>query len=156
MNRQLNLEIPVQPGKGYSITMAAPDDAPQIPCYLHEKRTVATPWQSGYRLGGIMELSGHNSHLRARRIKHLQTAAADYLHAPLGDPVHEEWTGMRPMTYVELPVIDRAPRLPNLILATGHGMLGISTAPATGELVAELIAGENPQIDPTPFRADRF
>ena len=103
-----------------------------------------------------MEFSGHNSRLSARRIKHLRTAACDYLHTPLGDPVQEEWTGMRPMTYDELPVIDRAPRLPNLFLATGHGMLGLSTAPATGELVAELIAGEKSQIDPAPFRADRF
>ena len=154
--KPLGIPLPIEPGKGYSITMAAPDGAPRIPCYLYEKRTVATPWQSGYRLGGIMELSGHNSHIKARRINHLRTAAGDYLHAPLGDPVHEEWTGMRPMTYDELPVIDRAPRVPNLLLATGHGMLGISTAPATGELVAELIAGEKPQIDPTPFRADRF
>ena len=154
--KPLGIPMPIQPGKGYSITMATPEGMPRIPCYLHEKRTVATPWQSGYRLGGIMELSGHNSHLKVSRINHLRSAAHDYLHAPLGDPIHEEWTGMRPMTYDELPVIDQAPHVPNLFLATGHGMLGLSTAPSTGELVAELIAGENPHIDPTPFRADRF
>ena len=154
--KSLGIPLPIEPGKGYSITMATPDGMPRIPCYLHEKRTVATPWQSGYRLGGIMELSGYNSHLKASRIDHLRTAARDYLHAPIGEPIHEEWTGMRPMTYDELPIIDQAPLVSNLFLATGHGMLGLSTAPSTGELVAELISGENPHIDPTPFRADRF
>ena len=60
------------------------------------------------------------------------------------------------MTYDELPVIDYAPHVPNLLLATGHGMLGLSTAPSTGELVADLIAGKQPAIDPSPFRANRF
>jgi len=152
----LGISLPIEPGKGYSITMGRPDGAPRIPCYLHENRTVATPWQSGYRLGGVMEFSGHNSRLRARHIRNLRAAARSYLHEPLGTPVHEEWTGMRPMTYDDLPIIGRAPRLPNLILATGHGMLGLSTAPSTGKLVAEMIAGSNPHIDPAPFRADRF
>jgi D-amino-acid dehydrogenase len=154
--RPLGFSLPIEPGKGYSITMAAPPGAPRIPCYLHEKRTVATPWRSGYRLGGIMELCGHNSRLDPRRIDHLRNVASEYLKAPLGDPVHEEWTGMRPMTYDELPIIGRVPRFPNLLLATGHGMLGLSTAPGTGELVAELVAGKKSHLDPTPFRTDRF
>jgi D-amino-acid dehydrogenase len=154
--RPLGVSLPIEPGKGYSITMAAPPGGPRIPCYLHEKRTVATPWRSGYRLGGIMEISGHNTRLDTRRISHLRTVAAEYLKTPLGDPVHEEWTGMRPMTYDELPIIGRAAQFSNLFLATGHGMLGLSTAPGTGELIAELIAGEKPHLDPAPFRASRF
>ena len=154
--RPLGIPVPIEPGKGYSTTMATPKGAPNIPCYLHEKRTVATPWQSGYRLGGIMELSGHKPEINARRIHHLRSAAGEYLRAPLGDPVHEEWTGMRPMTHDELPIIDRAPHLPNLVMATGHGMLGLSTAPATGMLVAEMVSGGPHHINPSPFRADRF
>ena len=68
----------------------------------------------------------------------------------------EEWTGLRPMTYDDLPVIDRAGRFQNLFLATGHGMLGVTTAPATGKLVAELICGQPPHIDPSPFSVGRF
>ena len=154
--RPLGILIPIEPGKGYSITMARPDGAPRIPCYLHEKRTLATPWQSGYRLGGVMEFSGHNSRLQARHLRNLRSSARQYLHTPLGGSLQEEWTGMRPMTYDELPVIDRAPQMANLILATGHGMLGLSTAPATGKLVAEMITGGRHHIDPAPFRADRF
>jgi D-amino-acid dehydrogenase len=60
------------------------------------------------------------------------------------------------MTYDELPVIGRAPRFRNLILATGHGMLGVTTAPATGKLVAEIACGMPPHIDPRPFDPTRF
>jgi len=70
--------------------------------------------------------------------------------------VNEEWTGLRPMTYDDLPVIGRAPRFRNLILATGHGMLGITTAPATGKLVAEIVCGAPPHIDAGPFSIRRF
>ena len=153
---QLGLKLPMQPGKGYSITMARPAVCPQIPCYLHERRVVATPWPSGYRLGGTMEFSGFSNALDPRRLAALTAAAGEYLRDPVGHPVVEEWTGLRPMTYDDLPVIDRAGRFQNLFLATGHGMLGVTTAPATGKLVAELICGQPPHIDPGPFSVSRF
>ena len=86
----------------------------------------------------------------------LTAAAGEYLRDPVGRPVFEEWTGLRPMTYDDLPVIDRAGRFQNLFLATGHGMLGVTTAPATGKLAAELICGNPPHIDPEPFSPRRF
>ena len=153
---QLGLKLPMQPGKGYSITMARPAVCPQIPCYLHERRVVATPWPSGYRLGGTMEFSGFSTTLDPRRLAALTAAAREYLRDPAGHPVVEEWAGLRPMTYDDLPVIDRAGRFQNLFLATGHGMLGVTTAPATGKLVAELICGQPPHIDPSPFSVGRF
>ena len=153
---QLGLKLPMQPGKGYSITMDRPAVCPQIPCYLYERRVVATPWPSGYRLGGTMEFSGFDTQLSAHRLRGLKTAACEYLKAPLGQTVVEEWAGLRPMTYDDLPVIDRAGRFQNLFLATGHGMLGITAAPATGKLAAELICGTPPHIDPAPFSLRRF
>jgi len=117
---------------------------------------VATPWPSGYRLGGTMEFSGFSIALDQRRLAALTAAAGEYLRDPVGHPVFEEWTGLRPMTYDDLPVIDRAGRFQNLFLATGHGMLGVTTAPATGKLVAELICGQTPHIDPSPFSVGRF
>jgi D-amino-acid dehydrogenase len=154
--RELNVKLPVEPGKGYSITMGRPSVCPQIPCYLYERRVVATPWPSGYRLGGTMEFCGLSLGLNPKRLGTLKTAAAEYLREPLGYPVAEEWAGLRPMTYDDLPVIGRVPRFRNLILATGHGMLGITTAPATGRLVAELVCGQAPHIDPAPFAVSRF
>ena len=153
---QLGLHLPVQPGKGYSITMERPAVCPRTPCYLYERRVVATPWPSGYRLGGTMEFSGFSTALDPRRLAALTSAAGEYLKDPVGNPVVEEWTGLRPMTYDDLPVIGRAPRFRNLTLATGHGMLGITAAPATGKLVAEIVCGAPPHIDPDPFSVGRF
>lgn len=154
--RQLRLAIPIQPGKGYSITMARPPMCPELPCYLYEKSVVVTPWQSGLRLGGTMEFSGLNSIIYEKRIQNLKTAASLYLKTPLAESAEEQWVGMRPMTYDDLPIIDWAPRQNNLILATGHGMMGISMAPSTGALVAELITGADPHIDPAPYSIRRL
>jgi D-amino-acid dehydrogenase len=153
---QLGLKLPIQPGKGYSITMGRPAVCPAVPCYLYERRVVATPWPSGYRLGGTMEFCGFDLDLNAERLNALKTAAGEYLKDPVGTPMIEEWTGLRPMTCDELPVIGRAPRFRDLILATGHGMLGVTTAPATGKLVAEIACGVPPHIDPRPFAPQRF
>ena len=156
ITRQLGLKIPVQPGKGYSLTMDAPLNGPQIPCYLHERKVVATPWKSGFRLGGTMEFSGLNDTVYRERIENLKTAAREYLKEPPAEVAQEEWIGLRPMTYDDLPIIDRAPWHRNLILATGHGMMGITMAPSTGRLVTELITGADPHIDPAPYSIKRF
>jgi D-amino-acid dehydrogenase len=156
LTRQLRLNLPVQPGKGYSLTMPRPETCPQMPCYFNERSVVATPWKSGFRLGGTMEFSGFNSEIFARRIQNLTAAAAQYLKTPLGNPVMEEWVGMRPMVYDDLPIIDRAPEHHNLVVATGHGMSGISMATSTGKLVAEMVTGRKPHIDLTAFSIRRF
>ena len=156
LTSRLNLNLPVQPGKGYSLTMARPAACPAIPCYFYERSVVATPWKSGFRLGGTMEFSGLNSDMVVKRIKNLMTAAGEYLKAPIDVPVIEEWAGMRPMVYDDLPIIGRTPIYPNLLVATGHGMSGISMATCTGKLVAEIITGHRPHIDPTAFGIDRF
>jgi D-amino-acid dehydrogenase len=153
---RLKLNLPVQPGKGYSLTMTRPAVCPAIPCYFSEPSVVATPWKSGFRLGGTMEFSGFNSDILARRIQNLISGANEYLKEPVGEPVMEEWVGMRPMVYDDLPIIDRAPNHPNLVVATGHGMQGISMATSTGKLVTEIITGRKPHIDATAFGIHRF
>ena len=156
MTRRLKLNVPVQPGKGYSLTMARPPMCPEIPCYFYEKSVVATPWKSGFRLGGTMEFSGFNSDIVARRIQNLTSAAGEYLKEPMGKTIIEQWVGMRPMVYDDLPIIDRAPNQHNLVLATGHGMSGISMATSTGKLVAEIITGSRPHIDPAALGSVDF
>ncbi len=153
---RLKLKLPVEPGKGYSLTMARPAVCPEIPCYFNERSVVATPWKSGFRLGGTMEFSGLNSNIVARRIQNLTAAADEYLKAPIGEPEMQEWVGMRPMVYDDLPIIDRAPNHLNLVVATGHGMQGISMATSTGKLVTEIITGRRPHIDATAFGIHRF
>jgi D-amino-acid dehydrogenase len=148
--------LPIQPGKGYSITMGRPAVCPQIPCVLSEWKVVATPWASGYRLGGTMEFSGLNGVVVRQRLENLKAAARQYLKQPIGEPLQAEWVGLRPMVYDDLPVIDRVPGKQNLLVAGGHGMLGVSMAPATGRLIMEMICGRDPHIDPGPYGMQRF
>lgn len=154
--RQLNVALPVVPGKGYSITMARPPVCPKVPCYLYERNVVATPWQSGYRLGGTMEFSGFDTRLNEGRLSNLETSAALYLQLPIAGGLTEQWTGLRPMSVDDLPIIDRMPKAKNLYLATGHGMLGLSMATGTGRLLTDMILGRHPPFDPAPFSIARF
>jgi D-amino-acid dehydrogenase len=156
VSRQLDLNIPVQPGKGYSITMKRPEGSPRIPCTLYERNMVVTPWESGYRLGGTMEFSGFNDQLNKKRLNRLVQGAKEYLTVNTDLLVQEEWTGLRPMTYDDMPIIDRVSGRDNLFAATGHGMLGLTLATGTGKTVCDMICGEKPGIDPAPFSLNRF
>ena len=91
-----------------------------------------------------------------KRIQNLKTVARQYFKTSPAESAEEQWVGMRPMMYDDLPVIDCAPRHRNLVIATGHGMTGISMAPSTGKLVTEIIVGRPPHLDPNPFSIKRF
>jgi D-amino-acid dehydrogenase len=153
---QLSLHLPIQPAKGYSITMKRPETSPRIPCYFSEAYVVATPWRDDLRLGGTLELSGYNTRLEKARIKSLRAAADIYLNPFESSEVEEEWTGWRPMSPDDLPIIGRPRSWRNLVIASGHGMLGLTMATGTGRIVSSLIGNKNPDIDITPFRPDRF
>jgi D-amino-acid dehydrogenase len=157
VGKQLGCRLPIQPGKGYSLTMARPGRCPVFPLLFEEHRVAVTPMRSGYRLGSTMEFAGYDATLNRRRLDLLRQGASHYLHEPFCEPVEEEWYGWRPMTYDGKPIIDRSPRLPNVLIAAGHNMLGLSMAPATGKLVAEILGGDAaPHIDPAPYALSRF
>jgi D-amino-acid dehydrogenase len=154
--RPLGLRLPVQPGKGYSITYTRPSLCPTTPIVCKEASVCVTAWADGYRLGSTMEFAGYDTSLNRVRLDALRRGAALYLREPEGGQVSEEWYGWRPMTYDDLPILGRAAGLDNLMLATGHGMLGVSMSAATGELVAALIGGTQTAFDPAPFSPARF
>jgi D-amino-acid dehydrogenase len=156
LNRYLGCRIPIQPGKGYSITMVRPDKCPSLPLIFEEHRVAVTPMRSGYRLGSTMEFAGYDTTLNRRRLELLKEGARHYLLEPYNEPVVEEWYGWRPMTYDGKPIIDRSPKLANVVIVAGHNMLGLSMAPATGRLVAEMLDGSTPHVDPAPYRVGRF
>jgi len=156
ITQKLGLGLPVIPGKGYSITMERPGLCPTYPCMLYEKNMVVTPWQSAYRLGGTMEFSGYSDSLNPKRLVKLLQGAKAYMKEPIGTPLIEEWSGLRPMTYDDMPLIDRVGRLKNMIVATGHGMLGVTLAAATGKAVCDMILGRPTEIDMTPYSSKRF
>jgi D-amino-acid dehydrogenase len=112
--------------------------------------------QSGYRLGSTMEFAGYDASLNRRRLELLLQGASHYLHEPYCEPIEEEWFGWRPMTYDGMPIIGRSPALSNVVIAAGHNMLGLSMAPATGKLVAEILDGTPAHIDPAPYAVTRF
>lgn len=153
---RLGLHVPMQPGKGYSITYSRPEHCPRTPLVLHEVSVCVTSWESGFRLGSTMEFSGYDKRLNPARLAALERGAALYLRDPTGPTVEEKWWGWRPMSVDEIPVIGPSTRWSNLMLATGHGMMGMSMSAATGELVAALCAGPAPTLDPTPYAPSRF
>jgi D-amino-acid dehydrogenase len=156
LNKQLGCRIPIQPGKGYSLTMPRPPRCPVIPLIFPETRVAVTPMQSGYRLGSTMELAGYDETLNRERLQLLKDGAAPYLHEPFTEAVEEEWFGWRPLTYDGVPIVDRLPKMENVLIAAGHNMEGVTMSPATGKLVAELLSGAPPHIPAGPYRLARF
>lgn len=154
--RALGLSLPMQPGKGYSLTFTSPAQVPRRPLSLREVSVCVTAWDDGFRLGSTMEFSGYDTRMNRRRLEAIRRGAAAYLKTSEGPQLTEQWWGWRPMVQDELPLIGPSARWPNLMLATGHGMLGMSMAAATGELVAALCAGPAPVIDPSPYAPARF
>ncbi len=156
LNKSIGKKVPIQPGKGYSITMDRPQQCPNYHMSFPEVKVIVTPWQSGYRIGSTMEFSGYDTSLNKKRLNALIDGAKRFLKDPVGSQVEEEWCGFRPMTPDGLPVIDYSPKYENLMIAAGHNMLGMSMGAATGKLVSEMICGLKTHIDARPYRANRF
>ena len=154
--RELGLRLPIEPAKGYSIDVARPEGTSELPLCVGEAHVVLTPLGDALRLGSTLELAGWDLRLRARRLAGLRRAAARVVGLPEDRPVRQVWRGPRPLTPDGLPVIGRSPRHPNVVLATGHCMLGLSLGPVTGRLVAEMCAGEAPSLDIAALAPTRF
>ena len=154
--RDFGLRIPIQPGKGYSITYDRPAIVPQRPLVLFERSVCVTAWDSGFRLGSTMEFSGYDRSLNRRRLDALERGAAEYLREPVGPVRREEWYGWRPMTWDDLPLVGAVPGKRGAWVATGHGMLGVSMCMATSVLLGDLMLGREPIVDPRPYRPRRF
>lgn len=152
----LGCSIPIQPGKGYSLLLPRPRLCPRLPLLFHETRVAVTPMQTAFRLGSTMEFAGYDTSLRPERLQLLLDGAAPFLREPLQGPVESPWFGWRPMTFDGLPIIDRSPAMSNVLIAAGHNMLGLSMAPATGKLAAEMLSELPPHVNTRPYRVRRF
>lgn len=157
LGKLLDVRVPMQPGKGYSLTWDEPPaQSPTHSLVLREASICVTPWATGFRLGSTMEFSGFDEGLNEVRLEALRRGAAVYLREPEGRGEVVPWWGWRPMSVDELPIVGPSSRWSNLVYATAHGMLGISMSAATGELVANLMSGPAPVLDPTPYAPSRF
>jgi D-amino-acid dehydrogenase len=155
-SKQLGISIPIEPGKGYSLTMPRPDHCPDHPILFPEQRVGVSPFAHGMRLGSMMEFAGYDTTIPPQRLRQLREAARRYLVASVDAPADETWFGWRPMTWDSLPIIGPVPGLAGSFLATGHNMIGVTLAPATGRLVADLVSGRTPFIDAAPYLPSRF
>ncbi|MDR5710249.1 MAG: FAD-dependent oxidoreductase [Armatimonadota bacterium] len=155
--RPVGVRLPVLPAKGYSVTLAS-RLLPRSPLMLSEARVAVTPLPNRegspqVRLAGTLELGVWGDIVNPRRVAAIREAASRYLR--LDPEGGEVWAGLRPCTPDGLPVVGRPRGLANVVVATGHGTLGISLAPVTGELVAQLVTGEERE-DLEPLSPDRF
>jgi len=156
--RELGIKLWIEPAKGYSVTFKRPPSCPDIPFMMAETKVVLTPMDDMLRLAGTLELAGFDMSINNGRLQAILKAVPDYFpDFNLKElEVIEIWRGLRPCSPDGLPYLGRPRRYNNVIIATGHGMKGISLAPVTGKLVAQLAAGENPQIDLTALGIERF
>jgi D-amino-acid dehydrogenase len=152
---QFGARLPVQAGKGYSVTFDAPP-AFTRPLYLGDTKVGSTPFEGAYRFAGTMELSGINEHLDRRRLAGIRRVIGRYFREPLADGNGREWVGMRPLTPDGLPMLGRVPGWDNLFVATGHAILGVTLAPATGRIMAELMTARATSAPLAPFDPGRF
>lgn len=155
--RGLGLRLPVYPGKGYSVTVpiAGRNGAPRIAVVDEHAKLYGARFADRLRVAGTLELAGWDKTPSPARqaatlakMQALFPDGGDYTRA-------EHWTGLRPMTPDGRPLLGPT-RLPGLWLDTGHGPLGWTMACGSGRLLAELVTGQAPSLDPAPYAVSRF
>lgn len=154
----LGINIPMVAGRGYSVTSEDERFKINYPSVLMEGRVALTPMNGRTRFGGTMEITSMKTPPRMQRVKGIIDAVKRYypeFEIPMPAP-EQVWYGYRPCSADGLPYIGRTDRVKNLIVATGHSMLGLSLGPGTGKLVAEIANETAPSMDITPFNAERF
>ncbi len=156
--KKANLNIPVMPGKGYSFMVDPNNHQIHHPSLLLEARVAVTPMNNQIRFGGTMEIAPMNNQVNMNRVEGIVNSIPNYypdykVQIPEIDKI---WYGFRPCSPDGLPYIGFAKKLKNLIIAGGHGMMGLGLAPATGKLVAELAVGDKLSTKIDLYKADRF
>ena len=156
--KQLGLSIPMQAGKGYSFTLADVKNNTRIPTIFLEARVAVTPMGNSLRFGGTMEIAGINSTINMKRVKGIVDSISKYYpDMQVALPKKEEvWYGLRPCPPDGLPYIGRSKKIKNLVMATGHSMMGLSLGPATGKLVSEIIDDKKVSVPIEAFKSERF
>lgn len=156
LTRHLGFTIPVQPAKGYSVTVQSPSPPLRTPLLLSEAKVAVTPMGDQLRFGGTLELAGMDLSINRRRLEAVRSAHKRYLSLPDHLQTLQNWSGLRPCTPDGLPIIGRSTKFENLVIATGHAMIGVSLGPITGYLVSQLIADQTPAIDIRALSPARF
>lgn len=152
--KKLGINLSILPGKGYSFNIENVGQKPSIPSILCEGKVAVTPIGDKIRFGGTMEITHTNDHvINTKRVQGIvDTANKFYPEIQLIQPsINDIWHGFRPCTPTGLPLISRSEKVNNLVVATGHAMMGLSLGPATGKLVQELVDSEKLSVDVSQF-----
>jgi D-amino-acid dehydrogenase len=154
----LGLRLPMEAGKGYSLTLDPPPRLPRLCAILSEARVAMTPIGHALRFGGTMELAGIDTAIDFARVRGIADSVGRYLPDFPAATFRgvRPWSGLRPCSPDGLPYLGRWPEPANLIAATGHAMMGVSLGPVSGKVVAEILSGEPPSIGLDLVRPDRF
>jgi D-amino-acid dehydrogenase len=154
--RDLKLHLPIQGAKGYSLTYRRDGGFADMPLLLKEASVAVTPMNGKLRIAGTLELAGADFSVNFRRINGFLGKISRYISGVEGLELLEIWRGLRPCTPDGLPIIGRVKRYKNLVLATGHAMVGMALGPATGMLVSHIINGTDPGLDISRLSLSRF
>jgi D-amino-acid dehydrogenase len=155
--RLLGVRVPLMGARGYSVTVAGRGTPPRHALYLAEAKLGLSPFDDGVRVAGVFELGASTDDVSPAVGERLLAAARPYLAGWQPDPDGpvEAWAGLRPATPDGLPLIGALPGLDDIYLATGHGMLGVTLAPATADLLAPLVLEGRAAPELTPFDPGR-
>lgn len=151
--------VPLDSERGYHLMIRDPEAVPRVPTTDAEHKFVATPMEGGLRLAGTVEFAGLEAAPDWRRADILLDRASRLCPALSGSYRPDRlsrWMGHRPSLPDSLPVLGPATRSRDVIYAFGHGHVGMTAAPYTGRIVADLVSGRPSPIDLSPFRAGRF
>ncbi|MEH3115184.1 NAD(P)/FAD-dependent oxidoreductase [Pedobacter terrae] len=151
--KMADLKISLMPGKGYSFMEPEPQQRVTIPALLCEARVAITPMNGQIRYGGTMELDKINTRINMQRVKGIvESVPAYFPDLKPAVPLEKDiWYGFRPSSPDGLPYIGRCKKRENLIIATGHGMMGLSLGPATGLLVSQIVSGITTDLKMEPY-----
>ncbi len=155
--QKLKINIPMMPGKGYTFNVEN-KPAMKIPSILTEARVAITPMGQQIRFGGTMELGAMDNKINMNRVEGIVNSIPKYFeNIDLKVPQKEDiWFGYRPCSPDGLPYLGYSKKIKNLIIAGGHSMMGLSLAPATGKMVAQLAANKKTEIDLKIFEPERY
>ena len=154
--KSLKISLSVQAGKGYRINVKTPIGI-TMPAILMESKVAVTPMQGFTRFSGTMEIAGINNTIRMNRVEAIAGAASNYyegVQLPQED-LEQAKCGLRPLSPDGLPFIGRHSSCENLVMATGHAMMGWSLGPGTGKLVSELISDKKASMNINAFSPER-
>ncbi|MCW9707577.1 NAD(P)/FAD-dependent oxidoreductase [Fodinibius salsisoli] len=156
--KRLNFKLPLQAGKGYSITLDSPSTVPQINFLLAEKKVAVTPMMGDLRFAGTMEIVGKDQSVTPAKISALKKSVTQYFpEYSLGDLDGQDvWVGLRPCSPDGLPYVGKVEPFNSIFVSTGHSMVGMSLSFASGEIISQLITENqaklsHPMMDPNRY-----